>query len=202
MISQVVESKRDKLVHSAAVVFARQGFAVTRVADIAAEAGVGKGTVYEYFPSKDALYLAVLERLNDSIRERIARLLEGQSSPLGKLRALLIEGARIVVEQRELYPMSLDFWAASRGTAAEVRFSAACERQYREYRALLAEILREGKAAGEIRSGVDPEGVATLLVATFDGLGMQCWLDPELDAMRASAAFADALCAGVCEPRS
>ena len=193
-----MENKRDRPLRAAATVFARQGFTTTTVADIAAEAGVGKGTVYEYFASKDALYLVVLEQINLRIRVRVDGLLAQQDSALAKLRALLLEGAEIVVEQRELYPMSLDFWAASRGTSAEDRFSTACERQYREYRELIAAVVRKGQAAGEFRPEIDAEGVATLLVATFDGLGMQCWIDPSLDAVQASTAFADALCLGLC----
>ena len=50
--------KRPRLVEAAAAVFAEKGYASTRVADIAVRAGVGKGTVYEYFSSKDELLFA------------------------------------------------------------------------------------------------------------------------------------------------
>ena len=53
------EEKRDSLVKAAASVFASQGFSRARIADIAEAADVGKGTIYEYFDSKEELFLAV-----------------------------------------------------------------------------------------------------------------------------------------------
>ncbi len=44
--------KRPRLVRAATAVFAEKGYAATRVSDIAERAGIGKGTVYEYFTSK------------------------------------------------------------------------------------------------------------------------------------------------------
>src|SRR3546814_8314834 len=55
------DAKRLSLIEAAAIVFAREGFARTKMAHIAAEAGVGKGTLYEYFASKNELFLSVCE---------------------------------------------------------------------------------------------------------------------------------------------
>jgi len=196
--SQKISDKHELLLRAAATVFAHRGFTATRISDIAAEAGVGKGTVYEYFSSKDELYFSVCEWINRDIRTRVDRLLATEASVVEQLRALLREAAAIVVEQRELYPSSLDFWAASRGTSAEHRFADATNVQYRTYRALIAELIRKGQRTGEFRREPDADGVATLLVGTFDGLGLQCWLDPTIDATASTVAFADALCAGLC----
>ena len=201
-LSQKQVDKHDLLIRAAATVFAHRGFTATRISDIAAEAGVGKGTVYEYFSSKDELYFSICEWINRDIRARIDQLLAGETTAVGRLRALISEAAKIVIEQRELYPSSLDFWAASRGSAIEHRFTEATNTQYRTYRTLIADLIRDGQRSGEFRHQVDAFGVATLLVSTFDGLGMQCWLDPTIDATAATAAFSDALCAGLCLPEA
>ncbi len=52
----------ERILDAAEVVFARRGLAGTRVREIAAAAGVNGATLYNYYPSKDALYEAVLER--------------------------------------------------------------------------------------------------------------------------------------------
>ena len=54
------EQRRDSILQAARAVFARQGYANTVVDDIAAHAGIAKGTVYLYFPSKEQIYLAAL----------------------------------------------------------------------------------------------------------------------------------------------
>jgi AcrR family transcriptional regulator len=55
------EQRRSEILEAATAVFARVGFADTDVQEIAALAGVGKGTVYRYFPSKEELFLATVD---------------------------------------------------------------------------------------------------------------------------------------------
>ena len=190
--------KRELLLQAAAVVFARQGFVATRVADIAAEAGVGKGTVYEYFSSKDELYFAVLESLNQDIMARVLRAMAGAPTATAALVEVMREGARMLVEQRELTPMNLDFCAYSRGTPFERRFRQEVNEVLRQVRQAICDIIHDGQRQGELRPEIDADGVATLIVGAFDGLGMQHWLDPELDPETATEAFAVALCRGLC----
>ena len=54
------EQRRGSILQAARAVFARQGYANTVVDDIATHAGIAKGTVYLYFPSKEQIYLAAL----------------------------------------------------------------------------------------------------------------------------------------------
>jgi AcrR family transcriptional regulator len=67
------EQRRLEILRAARKVFARKGYADTVVDDIAAEAGIGKGTLYLYFPSKEQVYLAALledaRKLNRLTRE-------------------------------------------------------------------------------------------------------------------------------------
>ncbi len=58
---ELVKQRRGQLLDAALQLMARQGFAATSMEDIAREAGVAKGTVYLYFPTKDALLTALLE---------------------------------------------------------------------------------------------------------------------------------------------
>ena len=53
--------KKEQIIEAAARVFARSGYSNAVVADIALQANIGKGTVYEYFKSKEDLFFAVFE---------------------------------------------------------------------------------------------------------------------------------------------
>jgi AcrR family transcriptional regulator len=193
------ESKRQALVESAAAVFVEQGFVSTRVADIADRAGVAKGTVYEYFSSKEELFFAVFEWINHRIRQRVDQVLDDDGDPRDQLMTLVRTSAEIVTEHRELFSMNLDFWAASRGSAFEDRFTTACRSQYQEYRRLAAEVIRRGQLDGTFRPHMDADSIATLVVSALDGLGVQCWFDASIDAVPAVASFTDALCRGLCQ---
>src|SRR5690242_7309200 len=68
--------RRRDILAAARTVFARQGYADTVVEDIARQAGIGKGTIYLYFPSKEQIYLAALledsQRLDGETRTALA----------------------------------------------------------------------------------------------------------------------------------
>jgi AcrR family transcriptional regulator len=69
------ENRRACILQAARCVFARQSYADTMVEDIAGQAGIGKGTLYLYFKSKEEIFLAALledgRRMEDLTRERM-----------------------------------------------------------------------------------------------------------------------------------
>ena len=189
--------KRPLILQAATEVFAEQGFASVTVAEIADHAGIGKGTVYEYFSSKDELLFAVFEWMNEGIFERIHTLLDDGGTIHDRLHRLLGLGARITREQRDMQAVVLDFWSASRGTKVEERYNQACLATFRAYRRLVADVIREGQAAGELRNEVDADAIAAMVVAAMDGLGVQIFFDRELDPDTTVAGFAEVLLAGL-----
>jgi AcrR family transcriptional regulator len=91
MIGQVEKMPtRDKLVESAAELFAANGYTATGMADILARAKVHRGSLYHAFPSKKDLLLAVLERYRTGIFARlVAPAWEGIEDPIERVFALL-----------------------------------------------------------------------------------------------------------------
>lgn len=83
------EQRRSEILEAATKVFARVGFAATDVQEIAAVAGVGKGTVYRYFPSKEELFLATVDlgmrRLTTTVDLAAANAVE----PLARIAAAI-----------------------------------------------------------------------------------------------------------------
>jgi TetR/AcrR family fatty acid metabolism transcriptional regulator len=189
--------KRPLILQAATEVFAEQGFVAVTVAEIAERAGIGKGTVYEYFTSKDELLFAVFEWMNEGISHRIRDLLVETGTTHDRLRRMLELGAEITREQVEMQAVVLDFWAASRGTKSEERYNRACLETFRSYRRLVADVIREGQNTGELRSEIDPEAVATMVVAAMDGLGVQIFFDREIDPSTTVDGFGEVLLAGL-----
>ena len=65
------DDKRRRLLTAATAVFAERDFHRVQVSDVAERAGVGKGTVYLYFPTKDDLHRAALEASLDGVRVEV-----------------------------------------------------------------------------------------------------------------------------------
>jgi AcrR family transcriptional regulator len=181
--------KRPRLVKAAALVFAERGFVSTRVADIAERAEVGKGTVYEYFKSKEELLFAVFESMNEDIIARMDAVLDEDEPTQEQLFNLLRLGAEVVVEQVDLQPVILDFWAASRGSSFEEHYRDSVVSSYSFYRKIFAEFIQRGQKKQEFRVDVDAEALAATVVATVDGLGIQLYFDRSLDPRRITEEF-------------
>jgi AcrR family transcriptional regulator len=192
------EHKRQQLIEAAARVFASRGFSDTRVANIATEAGVGKGTLYEYFGSKEELFFAVVEWINRRTWERVQEVLESSASARAQLEGLFAVSSQLLAEHFEVHGVTIDFWAASRGGAHEERFVDATAESYRLYRSLVIEVVRRGQEAGEFRAEVDAEAVAAMLVGAFDGLCNQQLFDRSVEPARVTMGFAEALMNGLC----
>src|SRR5436305_14297060 len=65
---QLIAARRNQILDAATKVFAAKGFHPTTIRDIAREAGIADGTIYNYFENKTALMLGILDRLNESDR--------------------------------------------------------------------------------------------------------------------------------------
>ena len=181
--------KRPRLVDAACAVFAEKGYASTRVADIAERAGVGKGTVYEYFSSKEELLFAVFELTNAEISVRMDSALAAGGTTEEQLHNLLRLGAEVINEQIEMQPVILDFWAASRGKDVEETYRRAVVTSYTFFRNLVADFIRDGQNEGEFNASVDADALAAIIVASVDGLGIQLYFDRSLDPHRITEAF-------------
>jgi TetR/AcrR family fatty acid metabolism transcriptional regulator len=82
-------AQSDKILNVAGRLFATHRFHEARMEDIAAAAGVGKGTLYRYFKDKEELYTALLERATDQMVERLHEAAKIGDGPVGKLEALV-----------------------------------------------------------------------------------------------------------------
>ena len=79
------ERRREEILDAATTVFAEQGFAVADVQEIADKAGVGKGTVYRYFPSKEELFLAAVDHGMRSLNQAVDAATMDADHPLERI---------------------------------------------------------------------------------------------------------------------
>ncbi len=68
---QLIAARRNQILDAATKVFAEKGFHPTTIKDIAREAGIADGTIYNYFENKMALMLGILDRMNESDRREV-----------------------------------------------------------------------------------------------------------------------------------
>ena len=173
--------RKPQIVAAAAEVLYERGLFDTRIGDVAQRAGTSSPTILYYFESKDRLLEEAVDRTD---QEFYARVVEGQarqSSASNKLVHL--------VEETSLGPQGITDWTLWMEMWVRARRDEKVRETYfrldRRQRGLIADIVREGQAAGEFDPAADPDDFAIALSGLMDGLGVQVTLgQPDVTAER------------------
>lgn len=156
------EARPAEIVEAALEVFAEKGFSAARIDDVAARAGISKGTLYLYFASKEELFKAVVRQALLPNLARVERLLQVHPGPsaarielmIGQIGALL-QGTRIGVIPKLVIAEAGNFPELARFYHQEVITRGL---------GLLGAEVERGIASGEFRA-IDASHGARLLVA-------------------------------------
>jgi AcrR family transcriptional regulator len=155
------DARPGEILAAALAIFAEHGFAATRLEDVARRAGVSKGTIYLYFPNKEALFRAVVRQglvPNIAAMEALASSHTGSAaSLLGEIaaRMLALTESDLAVIPRLVLTESGNFPNLARFYAEEVATRG---------RSLIAGIIAGGIARGEFRP-LDVQTVVSLFAA-------------------------------------
>jgi AcrR family transcriptional regulator len=199
MAARIVDrvEKSRLILQAAARVFAQRGFQAATIDEISERAGIGKGTVYEYFPSKQDLFYAVftdyIAGFEIAAREQ-ARQAAGSAA---RIREVIGTVLAMTAASREWFPLTFEFWSASAAPRHRRRIATMFRRMYGRFRKMLADLIRQGQRAGEFDPHADARHVASVLVGALDGLFLQSWFDPKLDPVAAGNSFLEVLLRGL-----
>jgi AcrR family transcriptional regulator len=98
----VESATKDRLLQAAMDVFADRGYHGATVDDIVAASETSKGAFYHYFPSKQGVFLRLLEQLADLVESGVETAIERQQGALGKVEAALRVVLEVTSERRDL----------------------------------------------------------------------------------------------------
>ena len=196
------KDKRPRILAAAQEVFAEQGFDAARMEEVARRARVGKGTLYNYYQSKEDLLIHAVIASMEEVRARIeAAVNPNLDEPIRSvedvLRMLIVEVLPGLT--RRPYSLEEQAWGViARDPEARQRLVEARRGFYRERERALERLIEAGARAGQFRSDVDPAEMSLLLQAVFEGLLRRARLDePRVDPSRAFAAVLQLLRGGL-----
>lgn len=191
--------QRERILRSAAECFHRLGYHETTVSDICETAGLSKGGLYTYFKAKDEILAAVVEQSFYGGLDEAMAAANGGGTAVERLErvAAVVTNRLFSGRSDPVYSPHLmsEIWAEA---SKDPALRALCASGYDRWKAFLAELLRDGIAQGEIRSDVDPDAIAAVLVAIFDGLTlMQTVTERTVDWARITGTLRRALGEGI-----
>ncbi|MDZ4745458.1 MAG: TetR/AcrR family transcriptional regulator [bacterium] len=104
-------TKRAEILLHAADAFSRSGFHNTKMQDIATLADIGKGTIYEYFRTKEELFLAIYDAWMTSYESIVQERVNNATDAIGKVDAIRDSAVEFYMSRAEQAPLLLEFWA-------------------------------------------------------------------------------------------
>jgi AcrR family transcriptional regulator len=169
------EETHSCILQAALACFARQGYDATGVAEICRCAGVSKGAFYYHFPSKQALFLELMDCWLVGLDAQLAAAsAEADTVPEGLMQMAGMAGQVFQSASGQL-PMFLEFWTQA---AHDPAVWQATLEPYQRYRDLFTGMIEAGIAEGTLRP-VDPDVAAPVVVSLAVGLVLQALLDPD-----------------------
>ena len=165
---RIKDERREQILRAARGLFARKGLAATKIADIAVAAGMSHGLVYHYFPGKEAVYAAIVDRALQGAARVTAAALERPGSPWDRLRWVcdqMLAGVRDAPEYTLIIIQALVSEAIPEELQAPLRQHGS-----QPFPNLLA-LVRQGQEAGQVVDG-DPEELTLTYLATIQGLAI------------------------------
>ena len=191
------EAKKNQIIHAAIHVFARHGVAKTKMVHIAEAAGIGKGTIYEYFRSKEEIFSTAFNTLFAEMEIRLGQIVHSHLTPREKLTQLIRTSVDFYGDEAsEFAAIMMDFWAEGiRTKNDEILHAINLKQIYQKFRRLISSIVKEG-----IFKKTDPTSFAAITMAALDGIFLQIIMEPEIiNNKKIIQTFENTLIAGLLE---
>ncbi len=156
---QTRQATRQRILRVAAREFARLGFDQANINLIAEQAGIGKGTIYLYFENKRELFLAMLRFIAQVQLVSIRGALASKGTLQERLERLFRAFVRLAEEDGDSFNVYMSaLYGVNRA------FQAEATKLLRDYLAVIALVLEESRATGEIQTN-DIEATALLVLS-------------------------------------
>jgi len=173
-VQQRGEETRNRILDVAQEAFARYGYDATGVAEICRRAGVTKGGFYHHFPSKQDVFLEMLERWLEGLDQDLEVMRSGEETVPDELRAMTAMVPAVFQEAGGRITLFLEFLTKAGHSPAVWQATVA---PFRKYHAFFAKVISDGIEEGSLRP-VDPEMASNLLLSFAVGLLTMGLLDP------------------------
>jgi AcrR family transcriptional regulator len=181
---QRTEVRQAGLVEAALLLAAQRSPADITTADLARAVGISQGAVFKHFASKEAIWLAVLDWVAETLMTRLQAAAEGASTAaLPALRAVFLTHVEFVMRNPGVPRLIFQELQRPGDTALKSPVRALMQR----YRQLLLAILQQARAQQTLRPGIDLQAATVLFIGSVQGLVMQAMLADDVKAMARQA---------------
>ena len=159
---------RARILEAACRLFHARGYRGVSMDDVAGAAGLKKANLFHYYPTKDALGLAVLDKMTACYKEDVDRRLSGDGDPIKAVEAMFAESARSMEESRCCRGCFIGNLAQELSDQNE-RLRLKISAFFGYWSGRLSELLERGRARGYFRQDLDCAQSAEAILSLFEG---------------------------------
>ena len=159
------EAVKDAILDATDRLLARFGYKKMTVEDISVEVGIGKGTIYLHFTSKEEIVLSHVDRIVERVKERLREIADSDAPAAERLRSMLLTRVLYRFDSIQHYTQSLNDLLAALRPGLMARRAAYFEAEAQ----IFAELLIAGRASGEFNFE-DEKATARALLQATNGL--------------------------------
>ena len=165
--------KRQAILHAAEKTFGANGYAAATMEQIAIDAGISKGSIYNYFRSKQDLFMELFAQSVAGDEAQVDTLLNEPTAAGQKIERLLDIWFKSFEHYQKIGALFLEYWATAAREHREGGLAATFQQMYARWRERIATIIIQGMDSGQFRRELDPQWAATAITAMLDGLTIQ-----------------------------
>ena len=161
-----------------------KGYHSAKMADIAVAAGMGKGTLYEYFPTKESLPKKIFSLFLAGIDDQLAQLQQAGQDPI----EVILAGIRLRFEGIDEFavvtPLCFEL-LGDKALSESLGLGDYFEGWLEQLNQFFVTELVAGQQGGQINPDVDAKALARMLVSAIDGMGLHyCMFHMEADSFQ------------------
>lgn len=164
------QKKKQQILDSALICFARKGFQVATIDEIVKHSGISKGAIYNYFKSKDEIYLALMTEQTETNNAKLLNKIAEFQTATEKLNYIFERYKEMdpyEKDRKKTIVVHLEFTLHS--SRDEEINHILKERGSKFFLKLIMDIIKEGQGSGEFRNDIDLLVVANMFWTVIDG---------------------------------
>ncbi len=192
------EQKRIDIARKTMPLLAKYGFENTPIRRITAEVGMGKGTFYDYFTSKEDILNEIVRLVFTDWIEWVIRKMGNIDDPLEKLFILVRDGSTLDATFEQNMIIYVDLWRWSVSHKGSNEFIPKFRSYLENGRNSVIDLIKEAQSKGLVKKEIDAAAIASALIAFIDGMCLHSLiLKPEFDVERVCRSLFESILKGI-----
>ncbi|SFA87394.1 MULTISPECIES: TetR/AcrR family transcriptional regulator [unclassified Bacillus (in: firmicutes)] len=172
------EKKKREILDSALACFAKKGFQAATIDDIVAHSGISKGSIYNYFKSKDEIYLSLMVDNTTETNQRLLEEISKYSTAVEKIRYLF--GTYLDFEpfaEKNKANVLVHYEFKLHSSRSEELLAYLKKRRQQYFIDLVADIIEDGQSKGDVKKELNARLYAEMFWSILDGVTLQTVYD-------------------------